>query len=129
MTEILESFERLCVCARVSGLYKKEDEDVVRQALNRLEELEEKSQNPRTLKRFKIELQPMRKKQNVHYSNHIINYVSFNIKCWANWNRLPITITDMQTNKQLTIHANEWIKWKEMLYEWLGVPKEMLEVL
>ena len=129
MTEILESFERLCVCARVSGLYKKEDEDVVKQALNRLEELEEKAKNPRTLKRFKIELQPMRKKQNIHYSNHIIDYVAFNIKCWRNWDRLPITITDTQTNKQLTIHANEWIKWKEMLYEWLGVPKEMLEVM
>lgn len=85
--------------------------------------------NPRELKRFKIELQPMRKKQNVHYSNHIINYVSFNIKCWANWNRLPITITDTQTNKQITIHANECVKWKEMVYEWLGIPKEVLEVI
>lgn len=129
MTEILESFERLCVCARVSGLYKKEDEDVVKQALNRLEELEEKSKNPRTLKRFKINLQPMKSKCNTHYTNHLVNYISFNIKSWANWDRLPITITDTTTNKQLTIHANEWIKWKEMVYEWLGIPKEVLEVI
>lgn len=129
MTEILESFERLCVCARVSGLYKKEDEDVVKQALNRLEELEEKSKNPRTIKRFKIELQPMMKKQNVHYSNHIINYVSFNIRCWVNWDRLPITITDTQTNKKIKISKSNWTNWKEMICEWLGVPKEMLEVI
>ena len=105
------------------------DFDKIEEAIKELEEMQIKAKNPRTLKRFKIELQPMRKKQNIHYSNHIINYLTFNIKTWANWDRLPITITDTQTNKQLTIHANEWIKWKEMLYEWLGVPKEMLEVL
>ena len=85
--------------------------------------------NPRELKRFKIELQPMMKKQNVHYSNHIINYVSFNIRCWVNWDRLPITITDTQTNKQIKISKSNWTNWKEMICEWLGVPKEMLEVI
>jgi len=85
--------------------------------------------NPRELKRFKIDLQPMKSKCNTHYTNHLVNYISFNIKSWANWDRLPITITDTTTNKQLTIHANEWIKWKEMVYEWLGIPKEVLEVI
>lgn len=85
--------------------------------------------NPRELKRFKIDLQPMKSKCNTHYSNHLVNYISFNIKSWANWDRLPITITDTTTNKQLTIHANEWNKWKEIVYEWLGIPKEVLEVI
>lgn len=105
------------------------DFDKIEEAIKELEEMQIKAQNPRTLKRFKIELQPMRKKQNVHYSNHLVNYISFNIKSWTNWGRLPITITDTTTNKQLTIHANEWIKWKEMVYEWLGIPKEVLEVI
>lgn len=105
------------------------DFDKIEEAIKELEEMQIKAQNPRTLKRFKIELQPMKSKCNTHYSNHLVNYISFNIKSWANWGRLPITITDTTTNKQLTIHANEWIKWKEILYEWLGVPKEMLEVI
>lgn len=105
------------------------DFDTIEEAIKELGEMQIKAQNPRTLKRFKIELQPMRKKQNVHYSNHIIDYINFNIKSWHAWDRLPITITDTTTNKQLTIHANEWIKWKEMVYEWLGIPKEVQGVL
>ena len=105
------------------------DFDKIEEAIKELEEMQIKVQNPRTLKRFKIELQPMKSKCNTHYSNHLINYISFNIKSWTNWGRLPITITDSNTNKQLTIHANEWDKWKEMVYEWLGIPKEVLEVI
>lgn len=58
------------------------DFDNIEEAIKELEEMQIKAQNPRTLKRFKIELQPMRKKQNVHYSNHIIDYINFNIRCW-----------------------------------------------
>ena len=106
------------------------DFDNIEEALNELEKIETISKlKPEVLKRFKIELQPMKRKQNIHYSNQIINYLNQNMKCWAHWNRLPITITDTTTNKQLTIHANEWIKWKEMVYEWLGIPKEVLEVI
>lgn len=105
------------------------DFDKIEETIKELEKMQIKAQNPRTLKRFKIDLQPMKSKCNTHYTNHLVNYISFNIKSWTNWGRLPITITDTTTNKQLTIHANEWIKWKEMVYEWLGIPKEVLEVI
>lgn len=106
------------------------DFDNIEEALNELEKIEKISKlKPEVLKRFKIELQPMKRKQNIHYSNHVIEYLNQNIRTWTNWGRLPITITDTTTNRQLTIHANEWIKWKEMVYEWLGVPKEVLEVI
>lgn len=105
------------------------DFDKIEEAIKELEEMQIKAQNPRTLKRFKIDLQPMKSKCNTHYTNHLVNYISFNIKSWTNWGRLPITITDTTTNRQLTIHANEWDKWKEMVYEWLGIPKEVLEVI
>ena len=104
--------------------------NIVEEGLHKLEKLETIAKiKPEVLKRFKIELQFMKGKQNIHYSNRIVDYLYQNIKCWANWDRLPITITDNNTGKQLTIHANEWPQWREMLYEWLGVPKEILEVL
>lgn len=37
-TKALECLEIICVCARVTGLYKKEDEDVVKQALIKYQE-------------------------------------------------------------------------------------------
>lgn len=106
------------------------DFDNIEEALNELEKIEKISKfKPEVLKRFKIELQPMKRKQNIHYSNQIINYLNQNMKCWAYWNRLPITITDTHTKKQITIHNEEWENWRIMIYEWLGVPKEVLEVI
>ena len=105
------------------------DFDKIEEAIKELEKMQIKAQNPRTLRRFKIDLQPTNHKCSTHYTNHLVNYISFNIKSWTTWGRLPITITDTQTNKQLTIHANDWIGWKEKIYEWLGISKEVLEVI
>lgn len=124
----LASYKDSVITKTLNDIYFN-DFDNIEEAIKELGEMQIKAQNPRTLKRFKIDLQPMKSKCNTHYTNHLVNYISFNIKSWANWDRLPIIITDTTTNKQLTIHANEWIKWKEMVYEWLGIPKEVLEVI
>ena len=106
------------------------DFDNIEEALNELERIERISKlKPEVLKRFKIELQPMKRKHNIHYTNQIINYLNQNIKCWTYWDRLPITITDTHTKKQITIHNEEWENWRKIIYEWLGVPKEVMEVL
>lgn len=107
-----------------------EDIKLVEEGLNKLIELEKIAKfKPEVLKRFKIELQPMKHKQNIHYSNKLIDYLNQNIRCWANWDRLPITITDTEENKKITINREEWFNWRKIVYEWLGVPKEVMEVL
>ena len=69
----------------------------------------------RETKRFKIDLQPMRRKQNTHYSNHLAEYLGQNIKTWASWNRLPITITDTTTAKMVVISKADWYNWQELI--------------
>ena len=105
-----------------------EEFEILEEAVNRLETMETIAKfKPEVLKRFKIELQPMKRKQNIHYSNHVIEYLNQNISFWSHWKRLPITITDNTTGKQLTI--SDCSNWRDQLYEWLGVPKEVLEVI
>lgn len=76
-------------------------------------------------KRFRIDLQPQRHKCQTHFTEHLLDYMSFNIRTWQNWGRLPITITDKKTNKSLIINNENWYKWRDLLNEWLGIPKEV----
>ncbi len=70
-------------------------------------------------KRFKIDLQPMRRKHSPHYSNHLLDYLDSNIRIWYDWGRLPITITDTCSNKQITILNREWYNWREKVNAFL----------
>ena len=73
-------------------------------------------------KRFRIDLQPQKHKSPTHFTEHLIDYLSFNINTWHNWGRLPITITDKETNKTLTINGENWYEWRKLIKEWLNLP-------
>lgn len=85
---------------------------------NEYESIEIKRYN----KRFRIDLQPMWRKLNTHYTEHLMDYLSFNIRTWHEWDRLPITITDKETHRRLIINNENWYEWRKLIKEWLNLP-------
>lgn len=57
------------------------------------------------MKKWEIRLQHLYNRcKDIQYTDHLEEYLQRNILLWDHWNRLPITITNLETNISVVVN-------------------------